>query len=138
MSDTSSPSRVYNLHFVFMVMECHPKRKVDQQPCQLGGVELEHAGREKEQYVSVVQRFPTHYYCNCGCACRRSLNTVLDVLKWDLGNLLKGYHPLTRPDELPWHNAPPDNASDALAGSSCGFKALPLEARGDWPWYSCL
>ena len=45
----------------------------------------------REGAITYVSTLPKQYYCKCGCSGRHTLNTLLNVLKWDLGNLFKGY-----------------------------------------------
>ena len=81
----------------------------------------------------VFAAIPKKFCCQCGCKGRCTWDAVLHIFSWSARHLLTGLFPTTRHEGQSL-----DKQRQKLAGQPLGFRAVLLQARGDWPFLKQL
>jgi len=71
------------------------------------------------------------FLCDCGCAGRCTMDTLMEVFCWSMHVLLDGRHPHQRHD-----GGQLDPDRHAKQHKPLGFHGVLLQCRGDWQWYT--
>ena len=88
-------------------------------------------GGERNMFTAIEKRD----LCDCGCFGRCTLDSIMEIFRWDLMALYTGLWHTERHDGSAWLDTDKDRKTKK---GKMGIRGQLQQCRGDWPWFKWL